>query len=297
MSQSSDMGRFPSWTVTSTPGEDGETKAFRLGVALQALKSAYQRDAPGWGCWMDRLCLRAASSVCGLQGRSASETELRDAIHLSGAGDPGPSGRIYRFMRQVYRDRSNVDEGVIIRELERTGVVIDARINEIAEIGPGSPPLPHRPLLSRLETLFVRSRRLRPDTVLLTLALADLALAREIRGPMIPLTAPSVSTIWKREQALLDELPARICTTAARAFDAMAASRSAASLLLEKAGAIRTRNRDRALDIIQANDVATASDLEGAMTDRSARRMLERLEAIGVVKEYSGRKTFRYYGL
>lgn len=291
------MDRFPSWTFASSSIDDKESSAFKLGVALQALKGAYDQEAPGWGCWIDRLCLEAASAICALEGRPSTQIELRDALHVSGSQDPGPSGRIYRFMRQVYRDRSGVDEAVIVRELERVGVVVDERVDEIIETGLGSLPLPRQPLLSRLEALFARSRRLRPDMVLLPLTLADLALAREIRGPLIPLSAMSVSMIWKREATLLAEFPTRACLAAGQAFHAKYVAMKAALKLRESMGSIRTKNRSSAFNVIEANDVVTASELSEVMTERAARRMLERLETTGMIKEYSGRKYFKYYGL
>ena len=68
---------------------------------------------------------------------------------------------------------------------------------------------------------------------------------------------------------------------------------------------LRAKGSDEALDLFLSHDAVSPSgmlspQIKGssvAMTDRAARRLCDRLVELGVVRELTGRPTFRLYGV
>ena len=67
---------------------------------------------------------------------------------------------------------------------------------------------------------------------------------------------------------------------------------------------LRTRGADRALRLFLTRDAVSpamlapaVSGVEAGMSGRAARRLCDRLMALGAVRELTGRATFRLYGL
>ncbi|WP_425487097.1 DUF1403 family protein [Microvirga arsenatis] len=60
---------------------------------------------------------------------------------------------------------------------------------------------------------------------------------------------------------------------------------------------VRSRGREDGAALLLADDAVAPVRLAGIGSDRAARRFLERLTALGAVRELTGRPTFRLYGL
>jgi hypothetical protein len=60
---------------------------------------------------------------------------------------------------------------------------------------------------------------------------------------------------------------------------------------------LRTKGIERAVARILEDDVVAAPMRPGNLTERSARRLLDRLVSLGALRELTGRPTFRLYGL
>jgi Protein of unknown function (DUF1403) len=69
--------------------------------------------------------------------------------------------------------------------------------------------------------------------------------------------------------------------------------------LLAVAPKLRAKPAEKIVDLLLAQDcVAPAEAVRHApMTDRAARRLFDRLILLGTAREFSGRPTFRLYGL
>jgi len=69
--------------------------------------------------------------------------------------------------------------------------------------------------------------------------------------------------------------------------------------LLSVAPVLRARGAGRVIDMLLADDAVTpaASASRAGLSDRAARRLFDRLVALGAVRELSGRDAFRIYGL
>lgn len=60
---------------------------------------------------------------------------------------------------------------------------------------------------------------------------------------------------------------------------------------------LRARGADIVVDRLLSDDAIVASETIGGMSDRSLRRLFDRLVELGAIRELSGRPTFRIYGI
>jgi Protein of unknown function (DUF1403) len=60
---------------------------------------------------------------------------------------------------------------------------------------------------------------------------------------------------------------------------------------------LRAKQAGAVIDMLHNEDAVLPAALTGLMTDRAARRLFDRLVALGAVRELTGRSNFRLYGL
>ena len=84
---------------------------------------------------------------------------------------------------------------------------------------------------------------------------------------------------------------------AARAHDVARELDRRAHVLLTVAPRLRAKQAPKIVAALLADDAVTASSRLAGMNDRSLRRLLERLVALGAARELTGRATSRLYGL
>jgi len=80
------------------------------------------------------------------------------------------------------------------------------------------------------------------------------------------------------------------------AFDLYTDLARRAARLLEIAPQLRSKDADTMVAILISED-AQAAQTGRTVSDRSSRRLFERLVALGGVRELTGRPTFHLYGL
>lgn len=98
--------QLPGW-ITATPPEAREAAQFKAGAALAHLNLATAADHVPQALWRDRLALTAAEISAGIAGRREGASAMRDALHLTKAGDdPGPAGSIFGSGREQCHGRS-----------------------------------------------------------------------------------------------------------------------------------------------------------------------------------------------
>jgi Protein of unknown function (DUF1403) len=144
----------------------------------------------------------------------------------------------------------------------------------------------------------------RPDVEALALWLADAVLAHRLKWPA-PVTLiagqirrsdlraaarPEAEGAWQTTWAL------PYARAAAAAADLYAELAGRAHQLLTAAPKLRGRDAARRVEILLTED-AQAATAGASATDRSRRRLFERLVAVGAARELTGRPTFRLYGL
>jgi Protein of unknown function (DUF1403) len=271
---------LPRWITKSGVARSGVTgaeAAFAAGAATLALDQIIRSDPPWLGCLRMRLALKAATIAARMLRLNADEAALRDARHLTRAGDdPGPAGRLHRLLRR-FATRPD-------RFAEETLALISAEVGEVdsAEI---------RALLGADLALAQRLGWSVPLLLHITVIL-DSGLRQGESGKR-----PKVGDeAWPSfEYAVL-----AIAVGAAHA-QAVDLQRKATALAFAADG-LRTRDHGAGLAQVCGDESVApwrmvASGQPGLGSDRAARRFCETLAGQGVLRLLTDRPTFRLYGL
>ncbi|WP_306681744.1 DUF1403 family protein [Pseudogemmobacter lacusdianii] len=289
---------LPRWMRQGAGRDDHETAMFSAGAVLAVLDPIARSEDPVGILWRKRLALSSAVAVSQLEGRREGEAQLRDNFALRKPGDdPGPAGRMLIGWRALGEARA-------LRSAEWP-----ASLPGFFDL----PPEPSAEILRDLGARFVgRSSPLRfaaeaarevlalgPAHRGLALWLADALLARALG--------------WDRPVPLLAaHLPRAAFRLEGEAWLAACASawgRGAIAAvdihvdLTRRADALRAAHLRRpgkdAASIITGllTEDALAAQAGAEASDRAARRLFDRLISLGLVRELTGRATFRLYGL
>jgi hypothetical protein len=92
---------------------------------------------------------------------------------------------------------------------------------------------------------------------------------------------------------------AALALAAASALDLAVDLSRRAETLIAVAPKLRAKPAAKIVDLLLAEDCVSPAEAArcAPMTDRAARRLFDRLVALGTAREFSGRPTFRLYGL
>jgi len=277
----------PGW-IMSGSAESLEVAAFRSGAALAHLATVTADPALPQALWRDRLALAAAGSCAAMAGRREGQGALRDALHLTGPGDdPGPAGRIARqWSRAAARP-------VSVAHLAATLQGIAARRIALFLDATGPTPVDRAALV--VEAALTDHPRMEVDALIL----ADAALARSLGAShVLPLLA---LTLKPRDLRLRGDDLRMACHRAvasgvAQALPLAGELARAAARLRAVAPKLRAKAAGRAVDLFLSRDALAPAALT-FMSDRAARRLCDRLVALGALRELTGRDTFRLYGV
>jgi Protein of unknown function (DUF1403) len=295
---------MPRW-VTTASGQPPETVAFTSGAAL-AMLDVVLRDPGGTlpgALLRDRLALEAAVACLKLENRNESVSDIRDAVCLARAGDAlGPAGDMFIAWRKLAQINLAVGGWK-----DRVGKLLP---EQVAEAMPGLGSLKGSTVDQVAQILEVVLRQF-PRQEAAALMAADLTLARALGWERVmPLLAAYLPR--KDIRAISDgEVDPGHCVHRALVTACDGAIRSAADLgrrtekLRVIAPKLRAKGSDEALVLFLSYDAVSPSGMlsptiKGTtvpMTDRAARRLCDRLVELGVVRELTGRPTFRLYGI
>lgn len=278
--------QLPLW-VRAARVESVEDQAFMSGAALAQLDTVLRRDDVPQALLRDRLALRAAEACMVFAGRQDRAGDLRDAVHLLRPGDlPGPAGGSYLSWRRA------VERPVALQALYRA--LPDHPPEQIAlwlDAGQGAPVT--RAAMA-LETVLTDP----PRGEVPALILADAALAQALGWDHpVPLLAAGLKRADLRKRG--DDL--RLACYRAVTSSSIAAVRMAVDLarrtahLRAVAPKLRAKAAGAAVAMFLTCDAVAPTALP--LPDRAARRLCDRLVALGAVRELTGRDTFRLYGL
>lgn len=277
----------PGW-IAALPAETLEEAAFRSGAALAHLALATVAADLPLALWRDRLALAAAERCAGFAGRREGARALRDALHLTKPGDdPGPAGKLLRhWSRAVSRPISVANLGRALEGIapERIALCLDA-----------AGPTPVDRAAQAIEALLEGN----PRAETAALILADAVLATSLGGThVLPLLALALKT---RDMVRSGDALRLACHRAAadgvrQAVPLAAELARGAARLRAVMPKLRAKAAGRAVDLFLSRDALAPSALE-FMSDRAARRLCDRLVALGAVRELTGRDAFRLYGL
>ena len=278
---------LPGW-ISAAPAETLEAATFRSGAALAHLWLATAAPGLPLALWRDRLALAAAEVCVGYSGRCEGAGALRDAVHLTKAGDdPGPAGRIFlQWTKAVARPISVSNLGSALAGVapERIALCLDA-----------TGPTPVDRAAQVIEAVLADSPR--GETA--ALILADAALAKSVgQDHVLPLLslALKVRDLRLRGDELRLACHRAVGVGVLQALPLAGELSRAAVRLRAMVPKLRAKGAARAVDLILSHDALAPSALD-FMSDRAARRLCDRLVALGAVRELTGRDTFRLYGV
>lgn len=296
---------FPGWVRQGVTSESIEDAMFSAGAALAALHPIARSEHPLGSLWRHRLSLSNAAVLARHGGRTEDEAALRDAWYLRRDGnDPGPGGRILKAWRHLGERSAMASKDWTLR----LSALFEVRFSDALEdvvaqadkliTGQGN-------AVAAAAEIAAASLRFVPQSEPLALWLADMVLAQRLKWPMaVPLIAGQIRRGDLRAAAkagAADDAWPRACAqayarAAASAADLYTDLVRRAERLLDAAPKLRGKDADTMVAILMMEDAQPAGAGKTA-SDRSMRRLFERLVALGAVRELTGRPTFRLYGL
>lgn len=301
------LPQLPGW-VTAGRVETLETVAFRSGAALTVFSQLIddprhgvpQRLLANW------LALSAATSTSKLEGRLAREVDIRDAFHLTPAGEArGPDGDLLAFWRDTVRLRLN-GPGEIA---DLIGPDVASEVG--AWLGAGQERARAKGPLAGCVSVLRSVLEVDDRAERVACLLSDVVLARALNWKMVlPMTAQRLTKGMLRDLTAEGQgadlaVEVRILETVEETIRLARDLVHRAEALRAVAPKLRAKGSEAAVDLFLTEDaVAPASMLSPRirgtsipMTDRAARRFCDRLVELGVARELTGRPTFRLYGI
>lgn len=307
---------LPPWIMRGYGSQTLENAAFDCGSALAllyyVLKDPYL-CVPA-NLLGNRLALRAAQTCCKIEGRSVSEVDLRDALLLATPDDAGvmhrgPDGDMLALWRSVtdfdLRRTEWVERYIPYCPMPMQAFMADLFADMPEALHVGTPVAQACAWVKVVLEVFPRQEGI-------ALQCADIALAKALGWSRpIPLCALHLKRAEFRTLADGDVKAFVLAFTATLTKAANDATRLAYDLarrtaqLKAIAPKLRTKGAQDALEVFLTQDAVypptmlspTIRGSRTPMSERSARRFCDRLVELGVVRELTGRSTFRLYGL
>lgn len=301
--------KVPAWARPRGEVQRDVDAAYVAGAALNSLDNLVRSDPVWAGVWRQRSALKAATAAARLLGRREEEGALRDGHFFRAAGDdPGPAGNLLLAWRRLAGRSTTVEEAAVWPVAEHLELAWDGTLSAVlanAEDLAASP----RPAPLLAAELAAEIYRARPDAELLALWLADALLAKKLRWPVpVPLLMGQAnSSAFKTGEARRRVRPGgegwgkavllAYAQAAAEACELGAELAGRAAHLVGVAPKLRAKGAGEVVKLLLQDDAVPSSRSGTRLTNRSARRLFERLGDLGAVRELSGRPTFRLYGL
>ncbi|MCV6591358.1 MAG: DUF1403 family protein [Silicimonas sp.] len=279
---------LPRWVASARDGS-AAALAFRAGAALAHLQLELAQTKVPHALLRDRRALAAAEMATRQRGRPETIGDLRDTLAFLPAGSaPGPAGEIYQAWRRA------TEKPLSSKTLGRA--LPDAPA-ELLALWPGTTSAAPTTVAA---TLLQAAGGSHPGHETEALLLADAALSRALgESHVLPLLSLTLS---RRDMRLTGPDLETACHRAILAA-VPHVLREAADLTRRAAGLtrivpkLRAKGADATTALFLARDALAPSDMTALRSPRAARRFCDRLVDLGVVREMTGRDTFRLYGL
>jgi hypothetical protein len=297
-------------------GADGSSAGIRAADGSSARKSSGEGGVEPvfTGALRQRLALRAATACGAIARHREDEGALRDAEHLAGFDAAlTPAGRLHRLWRLFATRPPRWDEQRLRAAADLVDLPPDTDCAALAALVHEAAPR-QNPVVAaaraNVRALQILDDAPQIDAEIFAVWIADLVLARQMRWDApLPLLAttimhPSLRAASSRRPRPSDpDWSASVARAYARASQeayALAGELSRRSeTLLRAAPKLRAKGAARVIELLLGDDcVAPVRAAKSArLSDRAARRLFDRLLALGAVREVSGRANFRLYGL
>ena len=299
---------IPAWARASgRAGEGGPL--FAAGAGLALLDAFLRVDPPAAGALRSRLALQSAAASAKILRLNADAAALRDLRFAVGAPF-GPAANLLSLWRDGAGRAPSLDPSRIFEAAARLDLAVDP--NGLAAslkacVGEGDPV---SAAVKAAVLAFSAVPDARPaEAEILAFWAFDLVLAIRLRWPRpVPLIAAKILDptlrlpgAARRPRPGDPAWPAAgaIALAAADALDLAADLSRRSNTLIAVAPKLRSKPAQTIVDLLLAQDCVSPAEAarHAPMTGRAARRLFDRLVALGAAREFSGRPTFRLYGL
>ena len=301
--------RVPAWATPRFAPENDVEAASLAGSALNSLDNLIRSDPDWQGVWRHRLALTAAAAAVKLAGRREEEAALRDAWHLRAPGsDAGPAGNILFAWRRLCERSSPPDEDGLRGLCELLAIGWTDTFDELPELFDelSGSTLPAPLLAARIAGAVMKRQ---PKAELLAWWFADLTLAARMRWSLpVPVLSTQIHSPLlrlgedRRRARPGDALFERAACTAlalgaAEACKLAAAISAQAQRLREVEPKLRAKGAGDVIERLLGDDAVSGALTTPKLSRWASRRLFDRLQQFGVVRELTGRDSFRLFGL
>lgn len=240
---------------------------------------------------------------------------MRDAEHLGDVVETSPAGRVHRLWRLFATRPVRFDATTLSLAAEHLGALSDLDALGLADALREVVTSADNPLAAAAHASAAAMHYLAAvpaiDAEIFALWLADAVLTQKLawKAP-IPLLATAIlHPALRRDQNgrrprpgagdWSNALAAAYALAACEAIDLAAALSRQTKKLFDAARKLRAKGAARIIEMLLDDDcVSLARAAKRAkLSDRSARRLFDRLIELNVVRELTGRDNFRLYGL
>ena len=298
----------PAWARAS--GRAGEDPLFAAGAALALLDAVLRRDSLYAGALRQRHALQSAAAAAKILRLTADAAALRD-LRFAVGDELAAAAKLLRLWRDLASRPPSLDPGRILDAAARLDLAVDP--NGLASslkacAGQGDPVSAASTAAAAMFSAFRDAPA--AEAEILALWAFDLVLATRLRWARpLPLIAMKIldpglrsrggARLRPGDPAWSNSAAAAIALAAASALDLAADLARRSDTLIAVTPKLRAKPAQRIVDLLLAEDCVSPAEAarQGPMTDRAARRLFDRLVALGAARELSGRPTFRLYGL
>jgi hypothetical protein len=301
---------IPTWARASGRAGEGGL-LFAAGAGLALLDAALRAEPPAAGALRARLALQSAAATAKILRLNADEAALRD-LRFAVGDALGPAAALVALWRDGAGRPPSLDPSRIFDAAARLDLAVDH--NGLAAglkacVGEGDP-------VSAAAKAAALAFSALPDapaapSEIFALWVFDLTLALRLRWPRaVPLLATKLLDPTLRlpstarrptpsDPAWPNAAAAAIAIASAAALDLAADLARRSNTLIAVAPKLRSKPAQKIVDLLLAQDCVSPAEAarHAPMSGRAARRLFDRLVALGAAREFSGRPTFRLYGL
>jgi hypothetical protein len=298
----------PAW-ARANGRADGDP-LFAAGASLALLDAVLRRDPPAAGALRARLALQSAAASAKILRLNADEGALRD-LRFAVGDDLSPAARLLQLWRDPAARPPSLDPSRLAAAAARLDLTVDPNrlaVSLKACTGEGDPVSAAAKAAALVFSAFPDAPA--AEAEIFALWAFDLAIAIRLRWPLpLPLIGVKILDPGLRSRgggrprpgdpAWPNTAASAIALSAASALDLAADLSRRADTLIAVAPKLRSKPAAKIVDLMLAQDCVSPAEAarHAPMTGRAARRLFDRLVALGAARELSGRPTFRLYGL
>ena len=301
---------IPAWARAGGRAGEGDPLFF-AGARLALLDAFLRADPPAAGALRSRLALQSAAACAKILRVNADEAALRDLSFA--VGDPlGPAAALLSHWRECAGRPPSLDPPRVFDAAARLDLSLPDPNGLAASLkacaGEGDPLSAAAKAAALAFCAFPDAPA--PPSEMLSLWVFDVVIAIRLRWPRpVPLIATKILDPGLRsngggrprpgDPAWSNAAAGAIALAAAFALDLAADLSRRSKTLIAVAPSLRAKPASKIVDLLLSQDCISPAEAarQAPMTGRAARRLFDRLVALGAAREFSGRPTFRLYGL